>query len=233
MAVQLREFERLGPEGKFIVAPEYPKLAWHEAIVNACAHRSYLLKNMSVFIRMYDDRLEVESPGGFMPMVTPENIYEVHHPRNPFLMEAMYYLRHVRCRHEGTQRMKRLMEESELPAPEFAQKEIGYAAVRVTLRNAIKQRKVWRDTELAIAVIGRGLWTTLNTPERRILNYIAETGKINTTTASQLTQLRWHAADKILKKLATRDILIFKSRYPRDSHAHYVLADIQKPESEQ
>ena len=51
------------------------KKAWYEALVNACVHRSYNLKNMNIFIRMFDDRLEIESPGGFPPLVTPENIF--------------------------------------------------------------------------------------------------------------------------------------------------------------
>lgn len=32
---QLRDFLRLGKDGKFFTAPEYPKPAWYEAIVNA------------------------------------------------------------------------------------------------------------------------------------------------------------------------------------------------------
>ena len=71
-------------------------MAWYEALVNACVHRSYNLKNMNIFIRMFDDRLEIESPGGFPPLVTPENIYYTEHPRNPFLFNAMFYLKLVR-----------------------------------------------------------------------------------------------------------------------------------------
>ena len=71
---QLRDFSRLGEDGKFYTAPEYPFEAWYEAIVNACVHRSYGLKNMNIFVKMFDDRLVIESPGGFPPFVTPENI---------------------------------------------------------------------------------------------------------------------------------------------------------------
>ena len=74
---QLRTFSKLGKDGKFYTAPEYPKMAWYEAIVNACVHRSYALKTMSIFVKMFDDRLEVESPGGFPPLVSPQNIYDM------------------------------------------------------------------------------------------------------------------------------------------------------------
>ena len=64
---QLREFSRFGREGKFSSVPEYPEEAWYEAVVNACVHRSYGLRNMNVFVKMFDDRLVVESPGAFLP----------------------------------------------------------------------------------------------------------------------------------------------------------------------
>jgi ATP-dependent DNA helicase RecG len=46
---QMRVFTRLEPNGKFESAPEYPKVAWYEALVNACVHRSYNLKNSNIF----------------------------------------------------------------------------------------------------------------------------------------------------------------------------------------
>jgi ATP-dependent DNA helicase RecG len=80
---QLREFSHLGRDAKFITSPEYPKAAWYEAVVNAVCHRSYNLKNATIFVKMFDDRFEVESPGGFLPFVNPQNIYDQHEPRNP------------------------------------------------------------------------------------------------------------------------------------------------------
>jgi ATP-dependent DNA helicase RecG len=53
---QLRDFSRMGDDGIFYSAPEYPYGAWYEALVNACVHRSYGLKNMNVFVKMFDDR---------------------------------------------------------------------------------------------------------------------------------------------------------------------------------
>src|SRR5262249_16651109 len=46
---QLRDFTRLDSQNKFETSPEYPKTAWYEALVNACVHRSYNLKNMNIF----------------------------------------------------------------------------------------------------------------------------------------------------------------------------------------
>ena len=105
MKSQLRSFSRLSSGGKFLTSPEYPEFAWYEAIVNACVHRSYGngMKNMNIFVKMFDDRLEVESPGPFPAFVTADTIYDLHqHPIKSFLMEAMFYLKFVKMGHEGT-----------------------------------------------------------------------------------------------------------------------------------
>ena len=52
---QLRDFTRLGDDGVFYTAPEYPNAAWYEALVNALVHRSYGMKNMNIFVKMFDD----------------------------------------------------------------------------------------------------------------------------------------------------------------------------------
>lgn len=53
---------------------EYPDFAWREIIVNAIAHRDYSITGTSIQVRIFDDRLEVESPGGLPGIVTVENI---------------------------------------------------------------------------------------------------------------------------------------------------------------
>lgn len=207
MDAQVREFSRLGRDSIFYTAPEYPKQAWYEAIVNACVHRSYGLKNMNIFIKMFDDRLVIESPGGFLPLVTPENIYDTSHPRNPYLFEAMFYLNFVKCAHEGTRRIRDTMAAMNLPMPEFEQKEINNALVRVTLRNDLKHRKMWIDKD-AGAVIDAAIFRTLNQDEKRVINFVSEMGNISVSQAHRLTGVKtWHSAKKLLLGLKERGIL--------------------------
>ena len=44
--------------------PEYVERSYHEALVNALAHRDYLVYGSEIHIDIYDDRLEIYSPGG-------------------------------------------------------------------------------------------------------------------------------------------------------------------------
>jgi ATP-dependent DNA helicase RecG len=221
---QLREFMRLADDGKFVSTPEYPKDAWYEAIVNACVHRSYNLKNMHVSIKMFDDRLEVESPGGFPPLVTPENIYEMHIPRNPHLMDAMFYLKFVLCAHEGTRRIRESMSRLGLPAPVFTETTTTSAFVRLTLKNDVEHRKQFVDSD-AFQILGEALSKTLNEYERRIVNYVAEHNAINVTEAARLGGRRWQAAKKALAGLADRNILdhVHSRTIERDSTAYFIL----------
>lgn len=222
---QVRDFTRLGKDQRFFSAPEYPETAWCEAVVNACAHRSYSLKNMNIFVKMFDDRIEIESPGAFPPLVTPENIYDMHQPRNPHLMQAMFYMEYVKCAHEGTRRIRSAMQDMNLPEPEFSQEEVGGALVRVRLRNNISHRKVFVDSDAA-KIIGEKLLSSLDMNEKRVINYLAEYEKISVSDVQRLTQMTWPAAKKLLVKLEKQNIVKAINRREeatRNIQARYVL----------
>jgi ATP-dependent DNA helicase RecG len=177
---------------------------------------------------MFDDRLVVESPGAFPPFVTPENIYNSHHPRNPHIMDALFYLEFVKCHNEGTRRMRSAMEGMKLPSPEFEQKHVldGSRSVRVTLKNNRKQRRVWIDSDVA-RFLPLEIVATLNQDENRILNFIGENGKINVSEGQRLLPhiKTWHSVKNALLRLANREILIHYHRddVERDPDAHFML----------
>lgn len=229
---QLRDFSRLGKDGKFFTAPEYPKPAWYEAIVNACVHRSYSLRTMNVFVKMFDDRLEVENPGGFPPLVTPQNIYDIHKPRNPYLMDALRYFDYVKCANEGTRRIRDTMTEMNLPAPEFRQVESATTPlVRVVMRNNVRQRRVWLDSEI-VSVVGETVMQGLNDDEKRLINFVVEHGELSVSDAQRLMQKSWSASKKVLQRLVVKKILDYHSRSDaaRDPKARfYISRHLLKP----
>ncbi len=115
---------------------EYPPFAWQEAIVNAVAHRDYALEGTPIEIWVFDDRLEVRSPGVPVEPVTVERLQQrepVHASRNPRLVRVLTDLGHMRELGEGIPRMFEVMEEEGLQEPQFAL-EAGSIFV-VTLRN--------------------------------------------------------------------------------------------------
>jgi len=71
-----------------IELPTFDEVSVREALLNAVAHRDYRL-GASVFVRQYAQRLEVVSPGGLPPGITPANILDQQNPRNRRLAEAL------------------------------------------------------------------------------------------------------------------------------------------------
>jgi ATP-dependent DNA helicase RecG len=71
--------KRMTPEG--LIPVEYPEETLHEIITNAVLHRDYSIAD-DVHIRVYDNRIEVESPGVLPGHVTPANILDTRFSRN-------------------------------------------------------------------------------------------------------------------------------------------------------
>jgi ATP-dependent DNA helicase RecG len=161
----------------------------------------------------------------------------MHHPRNPTLMHAMFYMGLVKEHAEGTKRMRDMMADMHLPPPLFEQIEsgIGFSAVRVTLRNHIKQRKVWLDADVT-KVLGDALQRNLSAEEKRVLNFVAEHGRINVLQCHKLipTLAKWHSAKRLLQKLVDKGLLIHmhSDRVLRDSRAYYKLPDAFTPQKD-
>lgn len=119
----------------FRETPEYPIFAWQEALVNAVAHRDYAVRSRSVEIWLYDDRMEVSSPGGLLAEVSLEDLVGrkgVHGSRNPRVARCLVDLGIMREQGEGIPRMFEEMETSFLPLPDISS---DHGSFSVTLRN--------------------------------------------------------------------------------------------------
>lgn len=178
---------------------------------------------LPIFVRMFDDRIVFQSPGGFMPGVTPENIYELHHPRNRIIMDALRETGEVRCINEGTKRVRVEMARAGLPAPVFKEKSGEGASVFVTLFNNAGLRATILS-ERATALIGEEIASSLTPEEARIINYVAQTGRTTVTATMQLLgEARWHTTNLKLDRLRRKGVLRHVSSNARDRNAYYEL----------
>jgi ATP-dependent DNA helicase RecG len=98
---------------------EYPEFAYREAIVNAVAHRDYELLGGSIHVRLFADRLEVQSPGGLGGNLTVENIAFEQYTRNPHVMRLLEDLGYVERRGFGVDQMIQAMTEAGREPPLF------------------------------------------------------------------------------------------------------------------
>jgi len=220
---QVRKFTRLGKDGRFATRPEYPKEVWLEAIVNAVSHRSYNLKNMNIYVKMFEDKMVIESPGSFMPPTTAESVYDAHNPRNPNLMWALYYFDFVQCAFEGTRRMRQGMREANLPDPQFLQTQAGTFKVVVTLKNNLEHRKEFVRAEASSAVSPE-TYALLTEHEKMIVNYLADKSRLNVVEASLLINKQWRDTKIILEGLEEKKVIGRLEGKARSRGRHYFLA---------
>lgn len=204
IASQVRNFTRLGRDARFRSSPEYPKDVWFEAIVNAAVHRSYNLKNMNIFVKLFEDKMVIESPGAFFPPTTATTVYDSHNPRNPHLMWAMYYFDFVQCAYEGTRRMRMAMEEANLPAPVFEQRQGGVFQVSVILQNDVEHRKSFVRTEAMPAIIDPLIYESLSQQEKILVNWAAEGKRLTVKDAQDVLTVDWRTARGVLDSLTVK-----------------------------
>ncbi len=75
-------------EGLFVGdVPTFDRRVVREGLLNAVSHRDYR-RGGSTFVRQFPSKLEIQSPGGFVPGITPENILWKQAPRNRRIAEV-------------------------------------------------------------------------------------------------------------------------------------------------
>jgi len=105
---------------------ELPPDSIRELIINAVMNCSFL-QNSHIQVAIYDDRLEITSPGGLLPGVTIQKMQEGYSKiRNKALAHAFLYMNMIEEWGSGIPKLMREMEEYGLREPEFVDMEIGF-----------------------------------------------------------------------------------------------------------
>jgi ATP-dependent DNA helicase RecG len=113
--------------------PLIPPAAMREVLVNALIHRDYSVAGASIHLALFDDRVEVWSPGRFPYGITAQALTSEHKSvrRNPAIADAIYRAGLIENWGRGTNRVIEMCAAHGIPAPEF--REVG-EAVQVTFR---------------------------------------------------------------------------------------------------
>jgi|YNPNPStandDraft_1061719.scaffolds.fasta_scaffold14713_3 ATP-dependent DNA helicase RecG len=192
---------RLRVEAERVEVTEYPLEAVHEALVNAVAHRDYSLGGDVIRVCMFQDRLEVYSPGGLPGPVTLENIRQERFSRNPVIARVLAELGLLRQLGYGVPRIFALMEEAHLPAPAVQETQAGFL---LTLYGpgSVASEEIPSDPQ-ALARLG------LNERQVQAVLYAAEKGRI---TSRELQDLCPEVSGETLRRdladLISRGLLL-------------------------
>ena len=144
---------------------EYPPFAVREALINAVAHRDYRIRGRRIEVRMFDDRMEVISPGGLPGYMTLDNLVEEHYSRNPRLVNGLYQWGYIEELGLGIDQMIEDMVQLGHPPPTFRATPYSFTVLLSNRRKAIP----------AAAPKWAG---SMNERQARALTYVRENGSI-------------------------------------------------------
>ncbi len=142
---------------------DYPITAVREAVINALVHRDYSIhtEGMPIQLIMYEDRMEVRSPGGVYGRIRVDQLGKVHpDTRNPVIATALEVLSITENRYSGIPTIQSQMRRFGLSDAQFAD-ERGNFIVRFYKEPVAGQSAVV-DTDAA-----RNLLAFCQTPRTR------------------------------------------------------------------
>ena len=202
---QLREFTALNTTtGMFQCVPEYPEFAWLEGIVNAVTHREYGMTGSHIKITMFDDRLEILSPGKLPSIVTVDNIRDTRFSRNPRIARVLTEFGWVRELNEGVKRIYEDMEDFFLDEPVYSEPE---QSVKLVLKNNIIMRTMRQEDKTA-EKIGDDIWSNLDGLEKKMLAYMSGKTEVTRAELCKVTSKSNGTVSKRLNKLIDMGIVL-------------------------
>lgn len=99
--------------------PAYTEVMLREVITNCLVHRDYRKMHQPVKIAMFENRIEIENPGGLMPGLTTLNLIHKRDWRNPLIAELMKKFGFGEMDGQGIDRLYSLTLLLKVPPPLF------------------------------------------------------------------------------------------------------------------
>ena len=201
---QLREFTHLNQDGIFKTVPEYPEFAWYEGLVNAVTHRDYSNSGEFITIKLFDDRMEIYSPGKLGGFVTLETMKTKRYSRNPQIARVLSELGIVRELNEGVKRIYSEMKRFFLKDPIYSEPDNNSVFM-------LKNQKI------------QEAWNSLNLVERNILTAIFDKGEITSGEVAKLINRSKPTAVKLLNKLMDMKLIEWTGTNKADTYGRYII----------
>ena len=183
--------------------PEYPERAVLESCVNALIHRDYLEYGSEVHIDMFDDRIEIYSPGGMMDGTMVQNLDVMNVPsrrRNPIIADIFNRLQYMDRRGSG---FKKIVEDYQIYAnvsngakPIFRSEQSSFFITLPNLQYVVKGQDVTKD-----------VIKDVTKEQSDILNIIKENPLVTTAEMSHKIGLTQRHILRLIKELTEREVI--------------------------
>ena len=203
--------------------PDYAERATTEALVNALIHRDYIIMGAEVHIDMYDDRLEITSPGGMYKgrAVQEQDIENIESERrNPILADLFHRMRYMERRGSGLKKIVNATKDLPGYSDDFKPEFYSDTSFRVVIKNVNYNPNKQKDGVVSGAV--NGVVNEVVNRKEKILIALKANNKL---TKSQLVELLG-----IPKTTLERDIKALKEenkilRIGSDKSGHWEIID--------
>src|SRR6187551_574413 len=211
---QAREqVERLQPTrralsegGTFEDVPLVPDDAWLEGIVNAAVHRSYSMAGDHIRVEIFDDRIEISSPGRFPGLVDLEDpLQTMRFARNPRIARVCADLSLGQELGEGIRRMFEEMRQAGLTDPVY------------------RQTSGSVELQLLAEPVDRRLEARLPAHSRAIARTLRSVGRMSTGEVTEALGLSRPVVQKELSALREAGIVEWVGKSPKDPRAYWQL----------
>ena len=184
---------------------ELPLEAIREMIINAHCHRN-LIDDSCVQVAIYDDRLEVSSPGGLYNGFTYEELMHGHSKiRNRAIANVLNKMGFVESWGTGVKRIFSAAESYGLPTPEF---QVFDNMFRVNLFRKVFSVKEWRSIGEASEKYQNNFRNNLNKTQNQILELLSQDAQISAKKMAEVIGISSRNIESNIKKLKGYGILI-------------------------
>ena len=185
--------------------PEYVERSYHEALVNALAHRDYLVNGSEVHIDIYDDRMEIYSPGGMPdgsmiqdrdPLMVPST------RRNPVLADVLNRLGYMERKGSGFGKIisgyEFQINYDESKRPLFRSDRYQFTVVMPNLNYDVLQDFEENETmsESMSELMSESMSELERTRMQIILHYLDTNKEINSSIAAKLLKVEIKKSEK-------------------------------------
>ncbi|MCD5410572.1 MAG: putative DNA binding domain-containing protein [Clostridiales bacterium] len=187
---------------------DYPEDAVREAIVNALVHRDYNIIGSEIHIDIYDDRLEIVSPGG---MYDGKNIQEVDIDkvasirRNPIVADIFNRLDYMERRGSGLKRIRESFKDENL-VEFYSNQSSFYVVMKKQTANEIEDMQDERLNERIKSEYER-IMSGLNNNEKLIVDFLIENQRIANKQAIEITGLSSAQVRRVFVSLQHKGII--------------------------
>ena len=190
-----------------IEMPDYPERAIQEVLVNAIIHRDYAVIGSEIHIDIYDDRIEIYSPGGMFDgsFIQEQNIMEISSlRRNPIIADLFNRIHLMERRGSG---LKKIISSYQNAINYTQEKEVEFKSTqkdfKVILKNLNYKVAIKSGDKVAIKSGDKVAIKSQDEQLEKILEYIKKYNNCKTSDIENLLSVKSSRARKLLSILVS------------------------------